>query len=382
MMIDEIEQKIINILPTSNTMFDEIDYSILEKRKEDWIKLSEITHSIVLVFDCYTNKFVFVSDNIPKLYGVDSRRLFVDGHRQVIELIHPDDIDYGLLVRKKIYSILRSFSDAEKMNYKAIHEMRIRNVRGEYIRIIEQEQVLELDKSGNIWLMLSVIDIDANQELEITKSHLYNLKTGDQIFIDLSDTLNEPLTNRELEVLRLMKQGLLSKEIADTLQISINTVNSHRQNILLKCEPDEKYTYQGANLLVDGLQGDDNYRSGRYIGLYGQNFDAIIDLQETKEISSVSLGTYLVPGDYIFGLTGLEIYGSNDGSAYSKIASKTIPVLEKGSKNNVLKRDTVSFGKTKARYVRIIGKNTPVLPKWHPGAGKRTYLFLDEITID
>ena len=104
-MIDEIEQKIINILPTSNTMFDEIDYSILEKRKEDWIKLSEITHSIVLVFDCYTNKFVFVSDNIPKLYGVDSRRLFVDGHRQVIELIHPDDIDYGLLVRKKIYSI-------------------------------------------------------------------------------------------------------------------------------------------------------------------------------------------------------------------------------------------------------------------------------------
>lgn len=49
MMIDEIEQKIINILPTSNTMFDEIDYSILEKRKEDWIKLSEITHSIVLV---------------------------------------------------------------------------------------------------------------------------------------------------------------------------------------------------------------------------------------------------------------------------------------------------------------------------------------------
>ena len=135
-------------------------------------------------------------------------------------------------------------------------------------------------------------------------------------------------------------------------------------------------------MLVDGVQGDDNYRSGRYIGLYGQNFDAIIDLQETKEISSVSLGTYLVPGDYIFGLTGLEIYGSNDGSAYSKIASKTIPVLEKGSKNNVLKRDTVSFGKTKARYVRIIGKNTPVLPKWHPGAGKRTYLFLDEITID
>ena len=234
MIINEIEKEVISILPTSSIEFDEIDYSILEKRKNDWIKLSEVTHSIVLVFDCYTNKFVFVSDNIPKLYGLDSRRLFIHGHQPVIEVIHPDDIDYGLLVRKKIYSILRSFSNEEKRNYKAIHEMRIRNMRGEYIRIIEQEQVLELDKSGNIWLMLSVIDVDASHESEIIKSHLYNFKTGEQIFIDLSDTLDEPLTNRELEVLRFMKKGLLSKEIAEALKVSINTVNSHRQNILQK----------------------------------------------------------------------------------------------------------------------------------------------------
>ena len=120
------------------------------------------------------------------------------------------------------------------MDYKAIHEMRVRNLRGEYIRIIEQEQVIETDKSGNIWLMLSVIDVDASHESEIVKSHLYNFKTGEQIFIDLSDTLNEPLTNRELEVLRLMKQGSLSKEIANTLKVSINTVNTHRRNILRK----------------------------------------------------------------------------------------------------------------------------------------------------
>ena len=74
----------------------------------------------------------------------------------------------------------------------------------------------------------------ASHESEIIKSHLYNFKTGEQIFIDLSDTLDEPLTNRELEVLRLMKQGLLSKEIANTLKVSINTVNTHRQNILQK----------------------------------------------------------------------------------------------------------------------------------------------------
>lgn len=120
------------------------------------------------------------------------------------------------------------------MKYKIIHEMRVRNARNEYIRIIEQEQTIELDELGNIWLMLSVIDVDASHDSEIIKSHLYNFETGEQIFINLSDTLEEPLTARELEVLQMMKQGLLSKEIADKLKVSINTINSHRQNILQK----------------------------------------------------------------------------------------------------------------------------------------------------
>lgn len=31
-----------------------------------------------------------------------------------------------------------------------------------------------------------------------------------------------------------MKQGLLSKEIANSLNVSINTINTHRQNTLFK----------------------------------------------------------------------------------------------------------------------------------------------------
>ena len=232
--IDKIEKAVENILPTSSAFINELDYSVIERKKADWLKLSELTHSIVLVFDCCTKKFVFVSNNIPQSYGIDSERLFINGHEPVLEIIHPGDIYYGLLVRKKIYSLLSSLSAEEKMKHKMVHEMRVKNVRGEYIRIIEQEQAIELDKSGNIWLMLSVIDVDASHESEITKSHLYNFETGEQIFIDLSDTLEEALTNRELRVLQLMKQGLLSKEIATSLNVSINTINTHRQNILLK----------------------------------------------------------------------------------------------------------------------------------------------------
>ena len=42
------------------------------------------------------------------------------------------------------------------------------------------------------------------------------------------------LTNRETEILKLIVQGLLNKEIADQLNISHNTVLTHRKNIISK----------------------------------------------------------------------------------------------------------------------------------------------------
>ncbi|MDD3356235.1 MAG: LuxR C-terminal-related transcriptional regulator, partial [Dysgonamonadaceae bacterium] len=42
------------------------------------------------------------------------------------------------------------------------------------------------------------------------------------------------LTRRETEILKLIAQGNLNKQIADKLNISINTVLTHRKNILSK----------------------------------------------------------------------------------------------------------------------------------------------------
>ena len=46
------------------------------------------------------------------------------------------------------------------------------------------------------------------------------------------------LTPREREILALAKEGMFSKEISEKLNISIHTVNRHRQNILEKLQVD------------------------------------------------------------------------------------------------------------------------------------------------
>jgi DNA-binding CsgD family transcriptional regulator len=42
------------------------------------------------------------------------------------------------------------------------------------------------------------------------------------------------LTNREFDVLELIAKGNTTKKISETLQISVLTVNKHRQNIIAK----------------------------------------------------------------------------------------------------------------------------------------------------
>lgn len=151
--------------------------------------------------------------------------------------------------------------------------------------------------------------------------------------------------------------------------------------ITLATEPAKSYTFKGASILNDGLYGDGNYRSGRYLGFYGTDMDATIDLMNEQTVSSAFISTYLVPGDYIFGLAGMEVYASTNGKDFKKVASQSLPILEKGSKNNVSKCDSMSFEPVQARYIRLVGKCTPTLPKWHKGAGKTAYLFIDEIGV-
>lgn len=56
-------------------------------------------------------------------------------------------------------------------------------------------------------------------------------RSGNALF---SEEHRKILSEREKEILRCIRKGLSSKEIAITLYISVNTVNRHRRNILEK----------------------------------------------------------------------------------------------------------------------------------------------------
>ena len=60
------------------------------------------------------------------------------------------------------------------------------------------------------------------------------MERGEVEMLFLLDEHRSILSEREKEILRCIRKGLSSKEIANFFCISVNTVNRHRQNILEK----------------------------------------------------------------------------------------------------------------------------------------------------
>ncbi len=241
-MPEHLAREYASVFTQQHFVPEELDYSILERHKPLLSSLSEVGNSGVTVFDLSKGEHVFSSYNMQELFGYDMASIEKAGNEYINSRTHPDD--YLVLMRNGI-ALMRFFYATpveERLNYKLINEYRILNTEEKYIRVMEQHQVLELDPRGNVWLSLAVMDVSPHQEeYPEVKCQLLNYKTGKFVATDLlynsSSDVSE-LTLRERQVLELIRDGYLSKEISEKLFISIHTVNTHRQRILEKLGAD------------------------------------------------------------------------------------------------------------------------------------------------
>jgi DNA-binding NarL/FixJ family response regulator len=108
------------------------------------------------------------------------------------------------------------------------------NQEGQYIWISHRMYYVQNSPNGSIWLALCLYNFaHLSDNTESYEGFIVNSVTGQIIQPEKQENSNL-LSKREIEILSLIKIGRRSKEIADDLSISINTVNRHRQNILEK----------------------------------------------------------------------------------------------------------------------------------------------------
>lgn len=199
-----------------------VDLSVIEKHIAGIEHYASATNSAIALYDNARNQPVYMSEYYKIYFGDDK------------DSIHPDDFD--AYMKSSVIAIRYFFNRKNKISdHRLIRKYRAR-VINQYLVVHEELSPLEMDHEGNVWLSLIVIGISTSQSPPFKfESKIFNYKTGD-IITPVDDFFdgNPILTNREIEILRLVEQGLLSKEISDKLSISINTVSKHRQRILEK----------------------------------------------------------------------------------------------------------------------------------------------------
>lgn len=143
----------------------------------------------------------------------------------------------------------------------------------------------------------------------------------------------------------------------------------------------KQYKFNGVTTLTDGLKGNGNYKTGRWIAFYRNDMDVTIDLLEPTEISTVAFTACVEKGDWIFDARGVTIEISEDGENFTKVASEDYPAMKETDRNGLYEHK-LAFDPVKARYVRVIAPSEKSIPDWHGGKGFPGFLFVDEITID
>ena len=152
------------------------------------------------------------------------------------KLVHPDDLEVVRRIDKKVWEFLDTLPEEEKLTYKYIYEMRVLD-RRKYVRMIYQMRILAF-KDDN-FLGMGIIDLAPEQSANTSvRFQIKNCLTDEIVPFAIESATDVLLTPREREILALAKEGMFSKEISEKLNISIHTVNRHRQNILEKLQVD------------------------------------------------------------------------------------------------------------------------------------------------
>ena len=216
---------------------DNADYLEFEKKVYFLERLSEVENSSVSVLDLYQKKYIFLRSRYLEPFDNPLREHDPQDPFYYVQFIHPDDLPIVMDSYKKSFKFFLNLPEEERKDYKLILNYRQRDKYGKYLNIILQLVVLELDKKGNIWLVLILDDLLPDKiSFEGVNRRLIHIKTGKICLFknELEPNKKTILSTREVEVLGLVSKGFASKEIADKLFLSINTVNNHRQNILEK----------------------------------------------------------------------------------------------------------------------------------------------------
>lgn len=172
---------------------------------------------------------------------------------------HPDDMSKFMTVTQILQETTGQLNHEEILHCCCSYTYRLWfPIDQRYHQILQHCLPLTVDEDKRTVHLLAILsDITAFKRDETCRYRvaLYNAKFEKAFLAEgvIGHAASESISGREKQILHLIAEGLTEKEIAERLFISVQTVKTHRKNLLRKTgvrNSMELIRYSTANLII------------------------------------------------------------------------------------------------------------------------------------
>lgn len=192
------------------------------------------------IIDFFDREIKYMSSSVSDIHGLDPKHTTF---QDILDQIHPDDMSFVAKAEDTMMDMFYNTLGIDKYKkYKMSYCFRLRTSDGSYQLFNHQAILLTTDENGrgakslNIHTNISHLTSENNYQVSAIgmfgEPSYLNIVMKDSL--PLSKATGPLFSKRELEIIRLISGGLSSKEIAEKLFIALETVKTHRKNILRK----------------------------------------------------------------------------------------------------------------------------------------------------
>lgn len=200
------------------------------------------------LLDYSTKKYLYVEDTCLNVLGYRHQWFLENGLKEYLSYWHPDD--YDVLNKKVIPDCLNFVKDISPENYSQYiisYNYRFKNPKGKYITVLQRWSYIPGSIEGVPAGMIGAAFDISHYKTDLSIVHTIEKEIStpygpvDELVFKkvhpvYEDQKKRALSKKEIEILKLLAEGLSSKQIADKMSLSINTVNNHRKNMLVKID--------------------------------------------------------------------------------------------------------------------------------------------------
>jgi DNA-binding CsgD family transcriptional regulator len=185
------------------------------------------------IFDMINMKIEFTSQGCLQMLGIKPDELTPYHFK---EATHPDDLKRNELGIAKLFKLAHELFIARKGEILISTNFRFRNFKGNYANQLVQCYLFYCKIPYNTVYLLNInTDISWGKRIKhgfhyYVGNDLSYFKYPDEEFLMKGNIFSD----REFEIIKLIKEGLDSEQIAEKLFLSKYTINTHRKNILDK----------------------------------------------------------------------------------------------------------------------------------------------------